>query len=126
MMRAAVARLALVTLTVACPAWGENRASGDAANVARPIIAGILADPARYLGRRVEIYGLVVRTDAEGTRFHLQDVSQRPMLVLAPSGRSAAKGDQLIVRGVLRRVDGEIELLAERITPARVTGGGCC
>jgi len=101
-------------------------AATAAAATERPIIAGVVAEPARYLGRLIEIYGLVVRIEAHGRRFYLQDVSQRPLLVLAPEGRTAAAGDQLIVSGVLRRVNGELRLVAEKMTPARVIGGGGC
>ena len=95
--------------------------------VERPIIAGVVAEPERFLGRCIELYGVVVKTAEGGKRFYLQDVSQRPLLVLAPAGRSAGLHDQYIVTGVLRRMDGELALAAELLTPARVTaGGGCC
>lgn len=93
----------------------------------RPIIAGVVAEPQRYLGRRIELYGLVVQVGAEGKRFYIQDVSQRPMLVVAPRGKSAGLYEQYIVTGVLRRIDGELGIAAELLTPTRVTaGGGCC
>jgi len=93
----------------------------------RPIIAGVVAEPERYLGRRIELYGLVVQVEAEGKRFYIQDVSQRPMLVVAPQGKSAKLYDQYIVTGMLRRIDGELGIAAEQLTPTRVTaGGGCC
>lgn len=124
----------LCALAMAFAAWparcGEGATDARAkARVAveRPIIAGVIAKPQRYLGRRIELYGLVVRAENEGRRFYIQDVSQHPLLVLAPRGMSAAPGDQFIVRGILRRMDGELGIVAERLTPARVTaGGGCC
>lgn len=93
----------------------------------RPIIAGVVAEPQRYLGRRIELYGLVVQVQAEGTRFYIQDVSQRPMLIVAPQGLSVGLYEQYIVTGVLRRIEGELGIAAEQLTPTRVTaGGGCC
>jgi len=105
-------------------AWA---AAGAEPHIERPIIAGVVAEPQRFLGRRIEIYGVVVKTVEGGRRFYLQDISQRPLLVVAPVGVAAGLHDQYIVSGVLRRLDGELVLAAELLTPARVTaGGGCC
>lgn len=97
------------------------------AAIERPIVAGVLAEPERYLGRRIELYGVVVRTESDGKRFYIQDVSQSPLLVQAPPGAQANLYGQYIVTGVLARIGGELGIAAERLTPARVTaGGGCC
>ena len=95
------------------------------ATIDRPIIAGVLAEPDRYLGRRIELYGVVVKTEDDGKRFYLQDVSKRPLLVHAPRGEQADLHGQYIVTGVLGRMGDELGIAAERLTRARVTGG-CC
>jgi hypothetical protein len=97
------------------------------AAIERPIVAGVLAEPDRYLGRRIELYGVVVKTESGGKRFYIQDVSQRPLLVQAPPGEQAKLYGQYIVTGVLGLFGGELGIAAERLAPARVTaGGGCC
>ncbi len=125
MMRHGAAALAAFALAWSVPqAQTTENAPGA---LERPIIAGVVADPQRYLGRRIEVYGVVVQLEAGGGRFYLQDVSQRPLLVVAPRGESAGLYEQYIVTGVVRRMDGELGIAAERLAPARVTaGGGCC
>lgn len=116
MSRPAVSLVATLSLALAA-----------CATIEQPIIAGVLAEPDRYLGRRIELYGVVVKTESGGKRFYLQDVSQSPLLVHAPPGEQANLDGQYIVTGVLGRIGGELGIAAERLTPARVTaGGGCC
>jgi hypothetical protein len=115
---------ALVFASAGAPAQTADEAHGA---LERPIIAGVVAEPERYLGRRLELYGLVVQVKAGGKRFYIQDVSQRPLLVVAPQGKSAGLHQQYIVTGTVRRIDGELGIAAEQLTPTRVTaGGGCC
>lgn len=106
---------------------GAEAPGKERAMIERPIIAGVVAEPQHFLGRRIELYGVVVKTTGNGRRFYIQDVSQRPLLVVAPAGKSARLYEQYVVTGVLRWLDGELGLAAERLAPARVTaGGGCC
>lgn len=95
--------------------------------IPRPIIAELFATPDKYIGRRVEIYGLILEVDRNGKRFALQDVSQMPISIVASENASIASGDQMIVSGVLRWADHDLEVIAHSIKPTRVVaGGGCC
>jgi hypothetical protein len=123
MAMSGVRRLAL-GLTVA-GLFGFSEVAHPSPILPRPIIAGIFAEPAKYLGQRVEIYGLVVGVES-GRRFLLQDVSQMPMLITSPLGITVADGGQLIVKGIVKKIDGDIGIVAERLKHAKVLGGGGC
>lgn len=129
-MKLAFAAFALAVLAAAGPVSADGRtAKGEDGLVEpdRPIIAGILADPRKYLGHRVEIYGLVVGTEASGKHFFLQDVSGEPMPVIGPTGTFTVGGDQLIVAGTVRYIQGRLGIEADAIRLTRVlAGGGCC
>jgi hypothetical protein len=93
----------------------------------RPIVAQIVNDPSHLAGRVILIYGLVIDSDAEGRRFFLQDVSQRPLAVaVAANQEPVAVGDELEVLGTVEVFEGDILLRAERIAPTKVLGGGGC
>jgi hypothetical protein len=94
---------------------------------ARPIIAQIVADPAQYVGRSIEIYGLVVDADVPSQTFMLQDVSQRPLQIDGRRIPLVISGDQIEVTGTIK-VRGR-DLLFEATSVKRVQvvgGGGCC
>jgi len=90
-------------------------------HVEKPIIAQLYAEPDRFAGRTVEIYGLVVRSDAN-SEFLLQDVSQRPLRVIG----AAAIGDQLTVIGKFHSLPHSVFLAAEKVVVTKVLGGGGC
>jgi len=91
-----------------------------------PIIAQLYADPARYANRSVMIYGVVIET-GPGATFILQDVSQRPLSVVAYQKTKAAVGDQLIVLGFFHADANAPYLSAKALIPTQVVaGGGCC
>lgn len=118
---------ALVAVTQAIPlATATERQAGKAAD-ATPIIAEVYGRPAEFIGRRVAIYGLVVKAQDGGQRFFLQDVSQMPLMVTAPPGQSVGEGAQLMVTGTVRRSASGLELASDELTPVKVVaGGGCC
>ncbi len=70
------------------------------------------------------IAGYEPATSGSVKRFYIQDVSQRPLLVLAPKRKSAAEGGQYIVTDMLRRIDDELGIVADTLKPARVVAGG--
>lgn len=116
---------ACVVFAAAC-APGAN-ASPPAPARSTPIIAEVLGDPARFVGRPVAIYGLVVEAREEGRRFLLQDVSQAPLLVVAPPRQRVTQGSQLMVYGIVRRANGQVLLAGDELHAVQVVaGGGCC
>lgn len=97
------------------------------AEVDKPIIANLYGDKARYHGRSVTIYGLVIQTAKQGREFMLQDVSQMPLRIIRIDGFAAFVGDQMLVQGVFFANDGDPYLKARKITHTQVlAGGGCC
>lgn len=100
---------------------------GQRAVSSTPIIAEVFSQPDEFLGRRVAIYGLVVEARNHGQRFLLQDVSQMPLFVVSPPGQRVAAGSQLMVFGILRHAEGELELASDDLLAVQVVaGGGCC
>lgn len=91
------------------------------AHVEKPIIAQLFAEPARFAGRTVEVYGLVIQSDSK-SEFLLQDVSQRPIRVIG----TADVGDQVTVIGRFHSKPPSIFLAAERLSATKVVGGGGC
>jgi hypothetical protein len=87
----------------------------------KPIIAEIFAEPNRFSGRTIEVYGLVVQSDAK-SEFLLQDVSQRPLRVMG----KAAVGDQVTVIGKFHAASPAGFLAAEKLLATKVVGGGGC
>ena len=90
-----------------------------------PIIAQLYHDPARYAGRRVVIYGLVVEQVSPAI-FMLQDVSQRPLKIVGNERLTAKVGDQLIVVGLFHSAPDGPYLSAMSLIKTQVTGGGGC
>ena len=116
------AAAAAVLAALAGCAWGD-----EATPTPTPIIAELVGAPDNFIGRRILVYGLVVESPEAGSRFLLQDVSQVPLRIVGPEGSRIPRGSQLMVLGKLRRNGGELEIAAERLTPAQVVaGGGCC
>jgi hypothetical protein len=124
-MRKAIRISALVAaLSAASPARAQIADAPPAE--AYPIIAELYADPARFDGRSVTIYGLVIETFPNSV-FMLQDVSQRPLKIVASEKLKAAVGDQLIVVGSFHSAPGGPHLSARSLIPTQVlAGGGCC
>ncbi|MGE3147482.1 hypothetical protein [Pseudorhodoplanes sp.] len=120
----------LRAVLAACALGGWCVVSHSAAEVAtrepeRPIIAQLLSDPASYAGRQVIVYGLVIESISDAV-FLLQDVSQRPLKVVAAPGRKIAVGDQLTVTGEFDAQAAPPVLHAVELVPTRVLGGGGC
>ena len=92
-----------------------------------PIISELFAEPAKFVGQPITVYGLTIEGRDDGRRFLLQDVSQMPLVVVAPAGERVGAGRQLMVRGVLRWSNGQLELAGKWIQDVKVlAGGGCC
>jgi hypothetical protein len=124
-MRKAIRISALVVAVAAALPARAQTADAPAAE-AYPIIAELYADPARFDGRSVTIYGLVIETFPNSV-FMLQDVSQRPLKIVASEKLKAAVGDQLIVVGSFHSAPGGPHLSARSLIPTQVlAGGGCC
>jgi hypothetical protein len=92
----------------------------------KPIAAHVFAAPADYVGKRIEIYGLVVETRRGGREFLLQDVSQMPLKVVRSDGMPTFPGDQVLVEGTVFLEGGRPTLAASRVRDTRVLGGGGC
>ena len=92
----------------------------------KPIIAHLYADAAKYDGRQVTIYGLVIEAEKDGRRFTLQDVSQMPLKIIKPEGLPAVVGDQVLIKGVFKANRGDPYLEARQVTYTKVLGGGGC
>jgi len=93
----------------------------------RPIIAQVVADPKKYVGHRIEIYGLVTESDKSAGTFMLQDVSQRPLLINGSKLPAVAAGDQVEVAGIVRKKGKDLRLDAVSLKHVKViAGGGCC
>ena len=123
MLRAARLLTLIAALAVASTSRGQI-AEGPQAD-AYPIIAELFADPARYEGRQVMIYGLVIEAVSNST-FLLQDVSQRPLKILGSDKLKAAVGDQLIVVGSFHSAFDGPYLSATALIPTQVVAGGGC
>jgi hypothetical protein len=93
---------------------------------ARPIAAELFADPAKYVGTRIEIYGLVIEADKMQRSFLLQDVSQRPLTVDAWRLPPIVAGDQVEIEGVLTQTAGGLVLVGTGVKRVQVVGGGGC
>lgn len=125
-MRAALlAAVTLIAVGLASAADGDAGTAQGARET--PIVAELLSQPERFLGRPVAIYGLAVEVLDGGRRFILQDVSQMPLSVVAPAGDRVVLGSQLMVHGIVRRVNGRLEVAARDLFAVQiVAGGGCC
>ncbi len=106
--------------------FANTQAAEHVTKLSRPIIAELFAKPKAFAGRRVEIYGLVIESNITGTEFLLQDVSQRPLKIIGGKKLKAAAGDQLTVVGTIRGHAGVPYLVAKRLIPTVVLGGGGC
>ena len=118
---------AALLLAVLCAAAGalifgiSSQTERAETPITRPIIAQLFANPGNFVGKKVEVYGLVVESNS-GTDFMLQDVSQRPLRVLG----SASVGDQVTVVGTLQANAMTTYLSAESLKATKVLGGGGC
>jgi hypothetical protein len=92
----------------------------------RPIAAQLFADPAKYVGMRIEIYGLVIEADNAQRSFLLQDVSQRPLTVDAWRLPPIVAGDQVEIEGVLTQTAAGLVLVGTGVKHVQVVGGGGC
>jgi hypothetical protein len=114
----------VTTVATAFPSHGQI-ADGPQTD-AYPIIAELYADPARFDGRSVTIYGLVIEA-LSNSIFMLQDVSQRPLKIMGSDKLKVVVGDQLIVVGSFHLAPGGPHLSATSVIPTQVlAGGGCC
>ena len=113
------AALVAVAATAAWPAPGKAGEAKAAAAPARPIVAELFASPAEFVGKRIEIYGLVITLGPKLHTFHLQDVSQRPLTV---DGARLPR----IAEGVLQGSGKDLVLVGLAMTRVKVTGGGGC
>jgi len=92
-----------------------------------PIAAELFSNPDQFIGRKIAIYGLVIEARSGGAQFLLQDVSEMPLVVIAPVGEHVAAGSQLRVYGTIQRSQGQLVLRGDRVEAVRVlAGGGCC
>lgn len=117
-------------------AWGLPEASARSPRTAggqpeveapnRPIAAEVYANPGDYFGRQIAVYGLVIKNTDSGSAFWLQDVSERPILVITPGGRRLRKYDQVLVRGKVVMRQGIPVIRANTIEFTKVLGGGGC
>src|SRR5262245_43295067 len=109
----------ILALAVVAAISGLGRAgAAEAVAVAapeRPIVAGLFAEPAKYVGRRIEIYGLVISADPGRRTFQLQDVSQRPLTVDASRLPRIVPGDQVEVLGEVQSAAGGLVLVGRRV-----------
>ena len=122
-MRKSLCAILLALLTV-LPSRGQSP-DGPKAD-AYPIIAELVADPARFDGRSIVIYGLVIEADASPV-FLLQDVSQRPLRIVGNRKLKAKVGDQLMVVGVFHARPSAPYVSATSLFRTKViAGGGCC
>jgi hypothetical protein len=93
----------------------------------RPIIAQMVAEPEKYIGHQIEIYGLVVESDTAAHTFMLQDVSQRPLLIDGKKLAPVVAGDQVELSGILHTKGKDLLLVASGLKHVKViAGGGCC
>ena len=90
-----------------------------------PIIAQLLHNPGDYANKQVTIYGLIIERP-EKSVFILQDVSQRPLKIVAKHGVKISVGDQVTVRGTLAMGRSGPHFIARSLTATRVLGGGGC
>jgi hypothetical protein len=133
-MRSSVSSFIAATLmglsalaAVAEPGPANAAEAAKASVPARPIVAGLFAEPDKYLGTRIEIYGLVIAADPGRRTFQLQDVSQRPLTVDARRLPRIVAGDQVEILGELQSKGGSLVLVGLRVKHVKVlAGGGCC
>jgi hypothetical protein len=92
----------------------------------RPIVAELFAAPAKFVGKRIEIYGLVISAEPKRHTFHLQDVSQRPLTVDGARLPRIAVGDQVEIEGILQGFGKDLVLVGLAMKRVKVTGGGGC
>jgi hypothetical protein len=116
--------IVLAVLLGAGPAAHAQLLNGPTA-YAYPIIAQLYADPDRYAGHTVMIYGLVIGAQSP-TSFMLQDVSDHPLKIVGNSKVKANIGDQLIVVGVFHNESAGPFVAATSLIHAKVLGGGGC
>jgi len=120
--------LAAIVAVAAAAAWTAPGRAGEAkaAAPARPIVAELFASPAEFVGKRIEIYGLVITLGPKLHTFHLQDVSQRPLTVDGARLPRIAVGDQVEIEGVLQGSGKDLVLVGLAMKRVKVTGGGGC
>jgi hypothetical protein len=114
---------ALATMIIAASAQAQLLNGPKADDY--PIIAQLVNDPARYVGRTVMIYGLVIERPSRFD-FMIQDVSQLPLKIVGGRKSNVTAGDQLIVVGVFRDAPGGPYIAATSLIRAKVLGGGGC
>jgi hypothetical protein len=113
-----------LTFIATLPSHGQS--PGGPKADAYPIIAELVADPARFDGRSIAIYGLVIEADGN-LAFLLQDVSQRPLRIVGNRKFKAKVGDQLMVVGVFHARPSAPYVSATSLLRTKViAGGGCC
>jgi hypothetical protein len=116
-----------IALLAGALAWAPPPArAAEPGTRLKPIIAELFAAPAAFADKPIEIYGLVIGSDHTHMRFQLQDVSQHPLTIVGNARLRAKIGDQLIVRGILRRRGKDIYFVASSLIATRVLGGGGC
>jgi hypothetical protein len=124
-MRVVVVAMALLSVLAPQSSSSAQTTNGPPADE-YPIIAELYDNPARYAGRSVMIYGLVIEA-GPGSTFLLQDVSQHPLRVIVGEKVKAAVGDQLLVFGFFHAEGKEPYFSAKALIPTQVVaGGGCC
>jgi hypothetical protein len=126
LMAVGFAALVAVAAAAAWPAPGKAGEAKAAAAPARPIVAELFASPAEFVGKRIEIYGLVITLGPKLHTFHLQDVSQRPLTVDGARLPRIAVGDQVEIEGVLQGSGKDLVLVGLAMKRVKVTGGGGC
>jgi len=116
-----------LAVAIASAMLGDAAAKSPKLAAPRPIIAQIVAEPEKYAGRQIEIYGLVVESDTAAHTFMLQDVSQRPLLIDGKKLTPVVTGDQVELAGILRMNGKDLKLVASGLKHVKViAGGGCC
>jgi hypothetical protein len=121
-LAAFVTAAAATSLTI--PAHAGDAAAAKAPP--RPIVAELFAAPAKFVGKRIEIYGLVIEAEPKRHTFQLQDVSQRPLTVDGARLPRIAVGDQVEIEGILQGSGKDLVLVAVGMKRVKVTGGGGC
>jgi len=118
---------AAVLIILAFAIFAETAAKPPKTAALRPIIAQMVAEPDKYIGHPIEIYGLVVESDTAAHTFMLQDVSQRPLLIDGKKLAPVVTGDQVELSGVLQANGKDLLLVARGMKRVKViAGGGCC
>lgn len=123
------ALVCLALLSVSAEFEGGMSARAQTANAPapeRPIVAALFAEPSRYAGMRIQIYGLVVSSDIAKHTFELQDVSQRPLTIDGRRLPPVVTGDQVEIEGTVHVTSAGLVLVGEHVKSVKVTGGGGC